>query len=96
MPAILAALGAILINLLRVWAASIIARVFVAFGVALAVHNFVLPDLYAFIAERFQSLPAFVHESAAASGIDIFITMVVSALVLKAASRVFLGRWGSD
>lgn len=91
-PGLIAALVAALITALRIYLAAMLGRVLLAFGVGLYVYTAAVPDLVAWIAAQFSGLPPFVRESAAASGVDIFITMVLSALGVKLSSRVFLGR----
>jgi hypothetical protein len=95
MPALLAALGPLLITLLRVWMVSIIGRVLLTIGVGLFAYNVGVPELMGWVGAQFIALPPFVRESVAASGIDKFATMVLSALAVATVAKVFFGKASS-
>lgn len=88
MPALVAAIPALLIALLRIWMVSIIGRVFLTLGVGLFVYNVAAPELLGWVAGKFHALPEFVRLSAGAMGLDVFFTMIFSALAVKMTARV--------
>lgn len=96
MPAIIAALGAVLIQLLRIWMVSIIGRVLLTIGVGIYAYKVGVPDLVDYVGARFMALPPFVRQSAGAMGIDKFVTLVLSALAVKITQRVFFGKASGD
>lgn len=96
MPALVAAIGAVLIQLLRVWALSILGRVLATIGLGIFAYTVAVPSLMDYVSEKFQGLPPFLKESAGAAGIDVFFTIIISAYAVKAVSRVFIGKSGGQ
>lgn len=77
-------------NVFKLGAASIVSRVLGTFGLTLVSMNTLLPDIKEFIQGYVNQLPPKVLELAAALGVDVFFTMIASALVVKMAFKVFL------
>jgi len=92
MPALLAALPALLVVLLRAWLVSLIGRVLLTVGVGLFVYNVAAPQVTDWVSQQFHALPDFVRMSAGRIGLDIFASMILSALAVKATANVFFGK----
>jgi hypothetical protein len=92
MPALLAALPALLVVLLRAWLVSLIGRVLLTVGVGLFAYNVGVPELLSWIGGKFTALPDFIRASAGRMGIDVFVTMILSAMAVRATAKVFFGK----
>ncbi|WP_313242391.1 DUF2523 family protein [Stenotrophomonas sp.] len=79
-----------LIGGLKLAASAIFARVLAACGLTFVNYQYVLPSVKAWLIEHTSGIPGMVREIAGAMGVDIFMTMIVSALVAKVGMRVFL------
>jgi hypothetical protein len=66
------------------------ARILAAFGLTWVNYKYVLPDVKSFIADKASDLPATVIGIFGASGIDIFMTLIISAYVARIGARAFL------
>ena len=66
------------------------AKLLGVFGLTTISLSAVLPDLKAFLSDYATALPPIVLEFAAAIGLDVFMTMVISALSIRLASKVFI------
>jgi len=75
---------------LKVAASFIFARVLAACGLTFVNYQYVLPSIKSFIVEQASGMPTMVREMAGAMGVDVFMTMIASALVAKVGMRVFL------
>jgi hypothetical protein len=87
-----AAIAAAIIYALRVYAFGLIGKILLSMGLAVYTLNFAWPDLKTWVGQQLHMLPDFIKDSVAASGFDIMLTMILSALVIRATSRVVLGR----
>lgn len=96
MPALLAALPALLVSLLRVWLVSLVGRVLLTVGVGVFAYNVAVPELMSWVGAQFNALPEFVRLSAGRMGLDVFASMILSALAVKATARVFFGKSSGD
>ena len=71
-------------------ASFIFARVLAATGLTFVSYNYVLPDVKQFVAQNATGLDGSVIQLAGAMGVDVFMTMVLSALVARVGMRAFL------
>jgi len=79
-----------LIFAIKAAAAGIVTRVLAAFGLSLVTFNGVLPGLKSFLAEYLNRLPPKSMDFVAAVGLDVAMTMIVSALTVRMAWKVFI------
>lgn len=93
MPAILGALGAMLIQLLRQYLPGILGRVLLAFGIGFTAHTIAMPALLAFIQTKVAGLPGVLASYFGASGFDVVCTMIISTAIAVRAQRVFLSKF---
>lgn len=75
---------------LRMAIAGLVGRVLGTFGLSLVTFNSVLPDLKAFLAGYLDNLPPSLLQFASAVGLDVAMTMVISALTVRMAWKVFI------
>jgi len=68
----------------------LVAKLLGVFGLTVISMNAVLPDLKSYLSQYANSLPPVVLEFASAVGLDVFMTLVISALSIKLASKVFI------
>jgi hypothetical protein len=68
----------------------LIARILGTFGLSLVTFNGVLPDLKEFLGGLFSSLPPALTQLASAVGLDVGMTMIISALTVRMAWSVFV------
>jgi len=68
---------------------AVLGRVMASSGIALVTYHAVLPDVKAFLAQKVSGLSPQALAFLQAIGFDIFMVMVLSALVVKIGSRVF-------
>lgn len=68
----------------------LVARVLGTFGLSLVTFNGLLPDLKSFLAGFLDNLPPTVLQLASAVGLDVAMTMIVSALTVRLAWSVFI------
>lgn len=79
-----------LIGGVKLAASGIFARILAACGLTFVNYQYVLPSVKAWLVEQTSGMPAMVTEMGAAMGVDVFMTMIASALVAKVGMRVFL------
>ena len=79
-----------LIGGLKLAASFIFARVLAWAGLSFASINYVLPEVKSFIGEYLTALPSQVRDMAGAMGIDVFMVLILSAIVAKVGYRAFL------
>jgi hypothetical protein len=68
----------------------LVAKLLGVFGLTVISMSALLPDLKGFLSQYAASLPPVVLEFASAIGLDVFMTMIVSALSIKLATKVFI------
>lgn len=99
LPVIAAGLGplisSVILTLVRIYAVQMIGKILLTVGVGLFAYNYAVPEINNWIASKFHALPDFVRASAGAAGLDVFVTMVVSAMSVKAVARLFFGKRSS-
>lgn len=78
------------LSALKLAAAGIVARVLGAFGLSIVTFNGILPDLKDMLSGYMSALPPAVVQLASAVGLDVAMTMVVSALTVRMAWSVFV------
>lgn len=74
----------------KIGATAIVTRVLAAFGLSLVTFKSILPSLKAFLLNYVQLLPPKVLAFLGAIGFDVAMTMILSALVVRMAHRVFV------
>lgn len=76
-----------LITGLKLSAGALVGRVMAAIGLTWVNFTYVLPEVKTWIAAQAAGLPGDVANFMAACGIDVFIIMIISAVVAKAGMR---------
>lgn len=79
-----------LISGLKLAASFIVARVLAAFGLSWVTYSTTLPPMKSWLMEKFAILDHRAIEFFAFVGLDVAVILVVSALVTKVGTRVFL------
>lgn len=87
MDAILLKLAGLFVTGFKLAAGSLIGRGMAALGLTWVNFTYALPTVKSWLAEKFAGLPDNVMQILAASGIDIFMTLVVSAVVARVGMR---------
>lgn len=77
-------------NVFKAGAAAIVTRVLGAFGLTMVSLNSVVPSLKAFLMEYAAMLPAKATAFLSAIAIDVFMTMILSALAIRLAWKVLI------
>lgn len=95
MPLIIGALISALINALRTYLPGIVGRVLLALGIGFATHTLAMPALLGMIQTRVSGLPAVLLQYFGALGIDVAITIILSALAARAAQKALLTKLGT-
>lgn len=90
MPALLWAAIRALFPLLAKYLGPILVQVLLFFGLQLATQKFAVGPIVTFIQNALSGAPAIAVQSMAAVRFDQAITIILSAYVTRAASRVFL------
>ena len=86
------AIGGAIMWALRIYAVSVIGRVFFTLGVGLFAYNYAVPEINSFIGSKFSALPDFVRQSVGAAGLDKLVTMIVSAYAVRTTARIMFGK----
>lgn len=79
-----------LINALKTAASLFVARVFAAFGLTIVTYNSVLPEVKDFVASYSTGISGSTRELLGALGVDIAMTMILSAIVARVGMRAFV------
>ena len=87
---LIAGLAGKVFNVFKLGAAAIVTRVLSAFGLSVVSMNALLPNLKAFLLEYVNALPPQVLQLASDIGLDVFFTMILSALTVRFAYKVFI------
>ncbi|PZO65224.1 MAG: hypothetical protein DI635_04105 [Pseudoxanthomonas suwonensis] len=90
MPAILAALGAFLLNLARQYLPGIVGRLMLAIGIGFVAHEVAVPSLLGLIQSQLSGLPTVILAYFGALGLDVCVTIILSAIAGRAAQKVLL------
>jgi len=77
-------------NAFKAGAAFIVARVLGAFGLSLVSLNAILPSLKDQLSQYASHIPPKAVEFLSAVGADVFMTLVISALTVRLATKVFI------
>jgi hypothetical protein len=77
-------------GMLKTAIGGLVARILGAFGLSLVTFNGILPDLKSYLGGLFSSLPPALTQLASAVGLDVGMTMVISALTVRMAWSVFV------
>ncbi|MEA9838961.1 DUF2523 family protein [Xanthomonas campestris] len=87
MDAILTKLSGLLITGLKLGAAGIVGRVMAGLGMTWVNFTYSLPAIKSWLSSKFAGLPDNVTTILSASGIDIFMTLIISAIVARLGMR---------
>lgn len=96
MPAILGALGALLVQLAREYLPGILGRALLAFGIGFTAYELGMPALIAFIQSKVNAMGAVYIAYFKALGLDVVCTMILSALIAVRAQKVALSKLGGS
>lgn len=95
MPAVVAAIVGWLISALREYLPGIVGRILLTLGIGFATKTLVLPSLLGMIQARVAGLPALALAYFNAFGLDVCITIILSAAVAVQAQSFMIKRMGS-
>lgn len=79
-----------LVGGLKLAASAIFARIMAWLGLTFVSMRYVMPDVKDFLAGYMSALPDQVADLAGAMGVDIFMVLILSAIVARMGMRVFL------
>ncbi|RDY67517.1 DUF2523 domain-containing protein [Lysobacter soli] len=68
----------------------LVAKLLGVFGLTMISMSAFLPDIKGALAQHAAAMPPVVMQFAGAIGLDVFMTMVISALSIRLASKVFI------
>ena len=77
-------------NVFKAGAAIIVTRVLGAFGLSLVSMNALLPSLKDYLSSFAAQIPPKALEFLGAVGMDVFMSVVLSALTIRFATKVFI------
>jgi len=87
---IIAGLAGRMFNVFKAGAAFIVGRVLAAFGLSIVTLEAILPNLKDYLSGYAAQIPEKGLQFLSAVGIDIFMAMVLSALTIRLATKVFI------
>jgi len=90
MPALLWALARALVGLLAKYAGPILVQVIAFFGFQFGAQKFLTQPFVAFIQSAISGAPAIAVQALSSVNFDKAVTIILSAYVVRAGSRVFL------
>lgn len=79
-----------LVGIIKTAAGFIFARVLAWAGLSFVNIQYVMPDVKSFVMDYATAMPAQVRELAGALGVDVFMVLILSAVVAKTGVRAFL------
>ena len=79
-----------LITGLKLAAGGIVGRVMAYLGLSWVNFSYTMPEIKSWLLEKASGLSPMAHEYLSAFGVDIFMTLVVSAIVVKVGMKVFM------
>lgn len=82
--------GGSMIFALKAVVGALVGRVLAAFGLTWVSYAYVLPEVKAWVQDYATGLPSTILQLMGALGVDIFMVMILSAVVAKVGMRVFL------
>lgn len=88
--AIISGLVGKLFNAFKVGAGAIVGRVLSWFGLSLVSVNALLPSLKSYLLDYASRIPPKAMEFISAIGLDVFMTLILSALSIRLATKVFI------
>ena len=95
MPAIIAAIVGWLISALRQYLPGIVGRILLSLGIGFATKTLVLPSLLGIIQAQVSGLPATAVAYFQAFGLDVCVTIILSAAVAVQAQSFIIKRVGA-
>jgi branched-subunit amino acid ABC-type transport system permease component len=91
---IIGALVSLLIQALRQYLPGIVGRVLLAFGIGMTVNKVVMPALENFVRSKVGGLPSVLYSYFGATGFDVAVTLILSAIFAARAQRVIMTKLG--
>lgn len=79
-----------IITALKLAGGYIVTRVMAALGLSWASFEYVLPEVKAYLVDKAALLPSEAVQFFSAIGLDVFMVMIVSAVVARVGMQVFL------
>lgn len=95
MPLIIGALISALIGALRQYLPGIVGRLLLTIGIGFVTHTLAMPALLGMIQAKVSSLPPILFAYYGATGLDVCVTMWLSAIAAKATQRILLQKLGT-
>lgn len=92
MPAVVMALVGWFISALRQYLPGIVGRVLLALGIGFVVKTVALPSLLALVASRVDAFTPTMRAYFGAFGIDMAVTIILSACAARAGQKMLLRR----
>lgn len=89
MDSIIVKLAGKIIGLFKLGAASIFGRALFGAGISLAVFTIAYPQVKNFLQSKFLALPQNAQQLLAYAGVDVFMTLIISAVVARAGLQLF-------
>lgn len=89
MESILVKLAGLVVTGFKLAASSIFGRLMAGAGLSIVSFTLVYPQIRAFLASKFLALPANAQQLLAYCGVDVFMTLIISAVVARAGMQVF-------
>lgn len=80
-------LTGLLVTGFKIAAGSIIGRGMAAIGLTWVNFTYALPTVKSWVADKFTGLPPQIGQFLAATGVDIFMTLIISAIVARVGMR---------
>ncbi|WFC43771.1 DUF2523 family protein [Pseudoxanthomonas sp. SE1] len=87
MESILVKLAGLLVTGLKLGATSLVGRAMAGIGLTWVNFTYALPTVKSWVSDKFTGLPPNVTQFLAATGVDIFMTLIISAIVARVGMR---------
>jgi hypothetical protein len=88
MAAIIALVGRMLLWLVSTYAGQWVLKCLLSLGISIATTQLALPALLSFVQSHVSGLPPFAYQCFGAMGFDVFISMVLSAIVANKTGKL--------
>lgn len=89
MDSIIVKLAGKIVTLLKLAMSSLFGRLMAGAGLSLVTFTLAYPQVKNFLQSKFLSLPANAQQLLSYAGVDVFMTIVISAVVARAGMQVF-------
>lgn len=90
MQEIIVRMATTLIVFLKTAASFIVARVLAALGLTFVSFEYVLPEVRSYVVDKASFMPQAMSDVMGAVGLDVFMTLILSAYVSRVGMRAFL------